>query len=127
MYVTDRACEPAGPFRGPLVVSMRPIRGAEVSEAKRISARQPLAHGAPVHAGDPADLGITDLTRPDFGEDGGLRPGEVPVFWACGVTSQIAAIGAGADLMISHAPGHMLVTDVPMGSSSPPSDAEENP
>ena len=127
MYVTDRACEPAGPFRGPLVVSMRPIRGAEVGEAKRISARQPLAHGAPVHAGDPADLGITDLTRPDFGEDGGLRPGEVPVFWACGVTSQIAAIGAGADLMISHAPGHMLVTDVPMGSSSPPSDAEENP
>lgn len=115
MYVTSRECEPAGPFRGPLVVSMRPIPEARVGEAAALSARFPLAHGAPVHAGDPASLGIGDLSRPDFGEDGGLRPGEVPVFWACGVTSQLAARNAAPERMIAHAPGHMFVTDLPVG------------
>ena len=112
MYVTDRDCEPAGPFRGRLVVSMRPIPESRVDEAIRISDEQPLAHGAPVHAGDPAALGIGDLDRPDWGEDGGLRRGEVPVFWACGVTSQVVARSARPGLMISHAPGFMFVTDV---------------
>ena len=112
MYVTDRDCEPAGPFRGRLVVSMRPIPESRVDEAVRISDEQPLAHGAPVHAGDPAALGIGDLARPDWGEDGGLRRGEVPVFWACGVTSQVVARNARPRLMISHAPGFMFVTDV---------------
>ena len=116
MYVTDRQCDPAGPFRGPLVVSMRPIQEDRVEEARRISARQPLAHGAPIHAGDPAALGIRDVSRPDFGEDGGLLPGEVPVFWACGVTSQVAAEAAQPPRWLSHAPGHMLVTDVPVAS-----------
>ena len=114
MYVTDRDCEPAGPFRGRLVVTMRPIPEARVDEAVRISGEQPLAHGAPVHIGDPAGLGIRDLARPDWGEDGGLLPGEVPVFWACGVTSQVACRNARPDLMISHAPGFMFVTDVPV-------------
>ena len=112
MYVTDRDCEPAGPFRGRLVVSMRPIPESRVDEAVAISDEHPLAHGAPVHAGDPAALGIGDLARPDWGDDGGLRPGEVPVFWACGVTSQVVARNARPELMISHAPGFMFVTDV---------------
>ena len=114
MYLTSRDCEPAGPFRGSLVVSMRPIPASRVDEAIRISDEQPLAHGAPVHAGDPAALGIGDLARPDWGKDGGLRPGEVPVFWACGVTSQVVARSARPELMISHAPGFMFVTDVPV-------------
>lgn len=118
MYVTSRECEPAGPFRGPLVVSMRPIPEARVDEAAALSGEFPLAHGAPVHAGDPASLGIDDLSRPDFGEDGGLRPGEVPVFWACGVTSQVAARNAEPERMIAHAPGHMFVTDLPVGGPS---------
>ena len=120
MYVTSRRCEPAGPFGGPLVVSMRPIPEARVEEAAALSGEFPLAHGAPVHAGDPAALGIGDLSRPDFGEDGGLRPGEVPVFWACGVTSQLAAKNAEPERMIAHAPGHMLVTDLPVRGSPPP-------
>ena len=114
MYLTSRDCEPAGPFRGRLVVSMRPIPESRVHEAIRISDELPLAHGAPVHAGDPAALGIGDLARPDWGQDGGLRPGEVPVFWACGVTSQVVARNARPELMISHAPGFMFVTDVPV-------------
>lgn len=119
MYVTSRDCEPAGPFRGPLVVSMRPIPAERVEEAVAVSGRFPLAHGAPVHAGDPAELGIADLSRPDFGEDGGLLAGEVPVFWACGVTSQIAARNAGPETLIAHAPGHMFVTDLPAAESAP--------
>lgn len=114
MYVTDRQCEPAGPFRGPLVVTMRPIPESRVADAVRISGEQPLAHGAPVHIGDPGELGIRDLAAPDWGEDGGLRPGEVPVFWACGVTSQVVAQNARPDFLISHAPGSMFVTDVPV-------------
>ena len=114
MYRTDRDCEPAGPFRGRLVVSMRPIPASRVDDAVRISDEQPLAHGAPVHVGDPAALGIRDLARPDWGEDGGLLPGEVPVFWACGVTSQVVARNAEPALVISHAPGFMFVTDVPV-------------
>ena len=115
MYVTRRQCEPAGPFRGPLVVTMRPIPESRVPDAVRISGEQPLAHGAPVHVGDPGELGIRDLAAPDWGEDGGLRPGEVPVFWACGVTSQVVAKNARPDFLISHAPGSMFVTDVPVG------------
>jgi len=118
MYRTDRDCEAAGPFRGRLVVSMRPIPASRVDDAVRISDEQPLAHGAPVHIGDPAGLGIRDLARPDWGEDGGLLPGEVPVFWACGVTSQVVAKSAGPDLLISHAPGFMFVTDVPVAEQS---------
>ena len=120
MYRTDRDCEPAGPFRGRLVVSMRPIPAARVDDAVRISDEQPLAHGAPVHVGDPAAFGIRDLARPDWGEDGGLLPGEVPVFWACGVTSQVVARSARPALLISHAPGFMFVTDVPVLSRRAP-------
>ena len=120
MYLSGRECAPAGPFHGRLVVTMRPIPESRVADAVRISGEQPLAHGAPVHVGDPAELGIHDLSRPDWGEDGGLLPGEVPVFWACGVTSQVACGNARPDLMISHAPGFMFVTDVPVAEQKRP-------
>ena len=90
MYVTSRRCQPAGRFAGPLVVSMRPIPAALVGTAIEVTARIPSAHGAPVHAGDPADLGIADLSKPDFGDQVLPEPGDVPVFWACGVTPQAA-------------------------------------
>lgn len=113
MYRTDRATARAGPFGGLLVVSMRPVPGDRVEEACRISGAFPLAHGAPVHVGDPDALGIHDLDAPDFGDSGGLLRGEVPMFWACGVTSQEAVRRARPPWVITHAPGHMLVTDAP--------------
>jgi uncharacterized protein YcsI (UPF0317 family) len=112
MYVTDRACAPAGPFHGPLVVSMRPIPVALVGRATELTRKLPLAHGAPVHAGDPRAIGIADLGRPDFGDAVAVGKDEVPVFWACGVTPQAVAMEAKPDLMITHAPGHMFVTDL---------------
>lgn len=113
MFVTSRPCRPAGRFAGPLVVSMRPVPDDLVATAAAVTARYPAAHGAPVHAGDPAVLGIADLARPDFGDPVPLREGDVPVFWACGVTPQVALAGARIPFAITHAPGHMFVTDVP--------------
>ncbi|MUL43595.1 putative hydro-lyase [Streptomonospora sp. PA3] len=111
MYRTDRACRPAGRLSGPLVVSMRPIPAQRVADAVRITARYPSVHGAPVHVGDPAALGIADLGAPDFGDPVEVRPGEVPVFWACGVTPQAAVMASAPEFAIAHAPGHMAVTD----------------
>lgn len=112
MYRTEVATEPAGPFRGPLVVSMRPVPEERVQEAAEITARYPLAHGEPLHAGDPAGLGIRDLARPDYGEPWLPEADELPVFWACGVTPQAAAVASELKLVITHAPGHMFVTDL---------------
>jgi uncharacterized protein YcsI (UPF0317 family) len=112
MYRTTRALVPAGPFSGGMVVSMRPIPKDKVAEAIAISARFPQAHGAPIAQGDPAQLGIADLAQPDWGEAVEVRPGEVPVFWACGVTPQNVLLAAHLPLCITHAPGHMLVSDV---------------
>lgn len=112
MYRTSVPCRPAGRLSGPLVVSMRPIPAAQVPDAVRVSARYPQVHGAPVHIGDPAGLGIDDLGAPDFGDPVEVRPGEVPVFWACGVTPQAAVMAAGIPFAIGHAPGHMAITDV---------------
>ncbi len=112
MYVTDRPTAPAGPFRGPLVVSMRPIPSDLVTRASELTARLPLAHGAPVHVGDPLAIGIADLARPDFGDAVLVGKDEVPVFWACGVTPQAVAMEAKPELMITHAPGHMFITDL---------------
>lgn len=113
MYRTGVACRTAGRFQGPLVVSMRPIAASQVARAAQISGRYPAVHGAPVHVGDPATLGIADLDRPDYGDPAEIRPGEVPVFWACGVTPQAVAVASRPPLLITHAPGSMFVTDVP--------------
>lgn len=111
MYRTSRDCRSAGRFSGPLVVSMRGIPTHQVADAVRISARYPAVHGAPVHVGDPAALGIADLATPDFGDAPVLEPGDVPVFWACGVTPQAVVMASRPELAICHAPGHMLITD----------------
>ena len=112
MYRTTVPTLPAGPFGGPLVVSMRPVRAADASRAAEITGRFPDMHGRPVHIGDPAVLGIADLSRPDYGDAVAVLPGEVPVFWACGVTSQAALEGARLPLFLAHAPGCMLITDL---------------
>ena len=111
MYKTNRACKPAGVFSGPMVVSMRPIPEDRVVDAVRITSRYPSVHGAPVHIGDPASLGIADLSMPDFGEAVDIPDNHVPVFWACGVTPQAAVMDSKPGLAITHAPGKMLVTD----------------
>ncbi|RME82753.1 MAG: putative hydro-lyase [Caldilineae bacterium] len=111
MYRTNRLTRAAGPFHGPLVVSMRPIPAAQVAQAVQITARYPAVHGAPVHIGEPEALGIADLGRPDYGDPVPIEPGEVPVFWACGVTPQAVALAARIPYMITHAPGHMFITD----------------
>lgn len=113
MYRTSIACRPAGAFGGPLVVSMRPLATDRVADAVMISGRYPSVHGAPVQVGDPGVIGIADLARPDFGDPVEIRPGEVPVFWACGVTPQAAVIASRIPFAITHAPGYMFVTDVP--------------
>jgi uncharacterized protein YcsI (UPF0317 family) len=92
---------------------MRPIPGALVSTAVRVTAATPAAHGAPVHIGAPEALGIGDLARPDFGEPVEIRDGELPVFWACGVTPQLALMSAKPPFAITHAPGYMFITDTP--------------
>jgi len=112
MYRTNVATEPAGPFHGPMVMSMRPLRAADAIRAVEITARFPAVHGAPMHLGDPSLIGIADLAAPDYGDAVELRPGELPVFWACGVTPQAAIAAARPDFCITHAPGAMLVTDL---------------
>ncbi len=111
MYVTGRECVPSGPFSGPMVVSMRPYRPAEIPRAVSASGRYPTMHGAPVHIGNPEALGIEDLDKPEFGESISIAEDEVPVFWACGVTPQAVAMQARPSFMITHSPGHMFVTD----------------
>ena len=111
MYRTNIDTVPAGPFAGPMVVSMRPMKAADAIRAIQITTRFPSVHGAPVHLGDPALIGIADIARPDYGDPVELRPGELPVFWACGVTPQSVIVRARPEFCITHAPGHMLVTD----------------
>lgn len=111
MYRTSVRCLSAGSMAGPMVVSMRPVPASQVADAVRITARYPAVHGAPVHIGDPEQLGIADLDRPDFGDAVRISPGELPVFWACGVTPQAAVMESKPPLAISHAPGHMFITD----------------
>lgn len=112
MYLTTLECRPAGAFRGPMVVSMRPLPAEQIPRAIQVTARYQLAHGAPVHVGDPGFIGIADLARPDYGDSVTIHPGEVPVFWACGVTPQAVARNARPEIMITHAPGHMFITDL---------------
>lgn len=112
LFKTARAAMPYGPFHGPLVVSMRPFANAQVETASHVTARFPRVHGAPLHAGDPAALGIMDIRRPDYGEVLIPGPGETPLFWGCGLTALAALETCGIPLFITHAPGKMLITDL---------------
>lgn len=112
MFRTNIACNPSGIFQGPMVVSMRPMLPELAETARQVCARYPRAHGEPVQVGDPAALGIADISKPDFGEAVTIRAGEVPVFWACGVTPQAVAMQARPPLLITHKPGHMFLTDL---------------
>lgn len=112
MYRTNIPCVPSGPFRGPMVVSMRPLRPADAIRAVQITSRFPAVHGAPVHLGLPAAIGIEDIARPDYGDAIDVRADELPVFWACGVTPQAIIATVKPEFCITHAPGSMLVTDL---------------
>jgi uncharacterized protein YcsI (UPF0317 family) len=112
MYITNRKCTPAGPFSAPQVVTMRPMTPQQAIRAVQVTTRFHLTHGAPVHLGDPAEIGISNLDKPEFGDPVTIHPGETPVFWACGVTSQLAATSAPLTRVITHAPGHMFVSDL---------------
>lgn len=112
MYRTSIRCQSAGPFSGPMVVTMRPMSSGDAIRAVQVTSRFPGVHGAPIHWGDPSAIGITDLQQPDYGDAVDLYPGEVPVFWACGVTPQAIVAQSRTELCITHAPGAMLITDL---------------
>jgi uncharacterized protein YcsI (UPF0317 family) len=112
MYRTSIACSPAGPFAGPMVVSMRPFKPADAIRAVQITTRFPSVHGAPVHLGHPHSIGIADINKPDYGDAVPVEADEIPVFWACGVTPQAVISAAKLPFAITHAPGLMLVTDL---------------
>ncbi|MBB5321566.1 putative hydro-lyase [Marinobacter oulmenensis] len=113
MFKTSIPLQTAGGFSGQTVVSMRPFLATEAIRAIQITTRYPQAHGAPVHFGDPAQIGISDLMKPDYGDPVSVHADETPVFWACGVTPQQVLMDAGVPFAITHSPGHMLVTDIP--------------
>ena len=119
MYRSNIDLVPAGPFSGQMVVTMRPIPEAQVAQATEISAGFPQAHGAPIAVGDPAKIGIADLSQPDWGDAVEIKPGEVPVYWACGVTPQNVLLAAKLPICITHAPGHMLIADVAEDAETP--------
>ena len=112
MYRSNIATTPAGPFNGPMVVSMRPLKALDAIRAIQITSRFPNVHGAPVHIGNPALIGLADLANPDYGDAVDVLPDEIPVFWACGVTPQAAITQARPEFCITHAPGAMLITDL---------------
>ena len=112
VYTTNVPTTPAGPFHGPLVVSMRPFRPAEAIRAIQITSRFPSVHGAPVHIGKPEMIGIQDLAKVDAGGVVAVAEDELPLFWACGVTPQAVVAATKPPFCITHAPGCMLVTDL---------------
>lgn len=112
MYKTNLKCKTAGVFSGSMVVSMRPIPYNQVTDAVKITSRYPRVHGAPIHIGKPEMIGIDDINNPDFGDAVDIKENEVPVFWACGVTSQLVAMESKPDIMITHSPGHMFIADI---------------
>ncbi len=119
MFRSNIETVPAGPFSGKMVVSMRAIPTDRIDEVVKISQRYPLAHGAPIHWGDPQEIGVSDIARPDWGDAAPIAEGQTPVFWACGVTPQVAIEAARLPLCITHKPGHMLITDVAENAEVP--------
>lgn len=116
MYKTNIACKSVGVFSSNMVVSMRPMKAVDAINAIQICAQFPSVHGAPIHLGNPQLIGINDLNQPDFGDCVTVNPDEIPVFWACGVTPQLAIANAKPKFSITHSPGCMLVTDIPNSS-----------
>ena len=112
MYITNIETVPSGPFSGPMVVSMRAIPKDKVVRAVQVTSRFPSVHGSPIHVGDPSSIGISDINTPDFGDPTEFHDEDVPVFWACGVTPQSVAMNSKPDIMVTHAPGHMFLTDM---------------
>ena len=112
MYRSNIVTQSTGVFHGPMVVSMRPMKAADAIKAVQITSRFPNVHGAPVHLGDPAQIGIVDISKPDYGDAVEIMADEIPVFWACGVTPQAAISQAKPSFCITHAPGKMLITDL---------------
>ncbi len=112
MYLTNVPCKEAGIFSGNLVVSMRPVPYDKISTSVSVTAGMSRVHGAPLFIGDPEKIGISDINKPDFGDRVTIEAGEVPVFWACGVTPQAVLMKSCPDFAITHAPGHMFVSDV---------------
>ena len=112
MYKTNIQTAKAGPFEGPMVCSMRPMTPEQAQRAYDITAKMPNVHGAPVQIGEPEKIGVKDVMKPDYGDPVEIRPGEVPVFWPCGVTPQAAVENAKPPVVITHAPGHMFITDI---------------
>ena len=112
MYKTNIQTVKAGPFEGPMVCSMRPMTPENAQKAYDITVKMPNVHGAPVHMGDAAEVGVADVMKPDYGEAVDIYEGEIPVFWPCGVTPQAAVENAKPPIAITHAPGHMFITDI---------------
>lgn len=112
IYLTSIQCRPAGRFSGPMVVSMRSFKPADAIRAIQITSRFPRVHGAPVHIGLPEQIGIADVHKGWQGGPPDLREGEIPLFWACGVTPQSVIRSAKPPISITHTPSHMLVTDL---------------
>ncbi|MEE2760081.1 MAG: putative hydro-lyase [Pseudomonadota bacterium] len=117
MFTTNIATESAGKFSGPMVVTMRPFTPADAIKAAEITSYYPMGHGAPVHQGDPGAIGIDDLAAPDYGMPVKIPEDHIPVYWACGVTPQEAILNARPKLAITHAPGHMFVSDITAAST----------
>jgi uncharacterized protein YcsI (UPF0317 family) len=112
MFISSIPCKSAGVFHGPMVVTMRPIPSDKVTQAVQITSRYASVHGAPIHVGDPSTIGIKDLRKPDFGDPVTIKKREVPVFWACGVTPQAVVMRTKPELCVTHAPGHMFISDL---------------
>jgi uncharacterized protein YcsI (UPF0317 family) len=111
MFITSIPCRPAGRLSGPMVVSMRPVPPEMVARAVTVTAMYPAVHGAPIHVGSPGSIGITNISRPDFGDPVTVREGETPLFWGCGVTPQAALMASRPPFAITHSPGHMFISD----------------
>lgn len=110
-YISSIPCEPAGRLSGNMVVNARPVKPSSVARAVEVTGRLPLAHGSPVHIGDPAAIGI-DLSKPEWGQNRTVQGSHIPVFWACGVTPQVVAVQSKIPEMITHKAAHMFVTDL---------------
>jgi uncharacterized protein YcsI (UPF0317 family) len=112
MFRTTKPTNGAGQFTGPFVVSMRPYTPENAQRAAEVTENYPMAHGGPIQIGDPDALGIRDIHNPEYGEAVTIEDGEIPVFWACGVTPQEAIRNAKPEIAITHAPGYMFVSDI---------------